>query len=347
MGKQDSVAAYLVEAALHRLRDAPERMQQILTRAGIESAMLEAPNAQLPAAAVSRFWLAMAEELDDEFFGFDSHGLPGGSFALICRGLIQEPNLGRALQRCLQYLALFIRDIRGTLEIRGAQAIIRLDTRLSDGTLKRAAEEIFLSIVLGVMCWLVGRRIPLNRSCFSSAARLGEPAPWHWGPLVEYDGTRTEVAFDASYLKLPVIQDLAALRGFLRSCPQWLVVRFRNDAGLTSRIFRTLRERPSDQWPTLAEMAGSLGISEQTLRRQLGKEGFTFQEIKHEVRRALVFSLLRDRSLSVSEVAVRAGFQEPSAFHRLFRRWTGIPPGQYRKELDRAGTPCRSAGTAT
>ncbi|WP_258189656.1 AraC family transcriptional regulator [Stutzerimonas nitrititolerans] len=333
MREQDSVAAYLVEAALHRLRDNPERMHQVLTRSGIDATMLKAPDALLPAAAVSRFWQVMAAELDDEFFGFDSHGLPGGSFALICRGLIHEPNLGKALQRCLQYLALFIRDIRGTLEVRSGQAVIGLDTQLPESTPRGAAEKIFLSIVLGLMCWLVGRRVPLNRSSFSSAARPGEATPRHWGPLVEYDAGRTEVAFDANHLKLPVIQDTAALGAFLRSCPQWLVVRFRNDASTASRILRTLRNLPSDEWPPLRAIARSEGISEQVLRRKLIKEGFTFQEIKHEARRALVFSLMRDPRLSISEIAALAGFQEPSALHRIFRRWTGESPGQFRSRL--------------
>ncbi|MGE4405530.1 AraC family transcriptional regulator ligand-binding domain-containing protein [Pseudomonas sp.] len=333
MREQDSVAAYLVQAAVHRLRDNPLRLQQVLAAAGIDATALAAPNAQVPAAAVSRFWLAMSAELGDEFFGFDSHGLPNGSFALICRGLIQEANLGKALPRCLQYLGLFIHDIRATLEVRNGQAIVRLTTELADPTLKGPAEEIFLSIVLGVMCWLVGRRIPLNRSLFGTHAPAGETAPWHWGPLVEYGGAQTEVAFEASYLRLPVIQDGASLRTFLRSCPQWLVVRFRNDTGMVARIFRALRNLPSDEWPTLKAMARSDGISEQVLRRRLIKEGFTFQEIKHEARRALVFSLLRDPGLSISEIATLAGFQEPSAFHRIFRRWTGESPGQFRSRL--------------
>jgi len=333
MREQDSVAAYLVQAALHRLRDNPARLQQVLAAAGIETAALTAPNAQVPAAAVSRFWLAMSAELGDEFFGFDSHGLPNGSFALICRGLIQEPNLGKALQRCLQYLGLFIRDINAKMDVINGQAVIKLNTALADPDLKGPAEEIYLSIVFGLMCWLVGRRISLNRTCFVTPVPIGETAPWHWGPLVEYSAVQTEVAFNASYLRLAVIQDGASLRAFLRSCPQWLVVRFRNDTGIASRIFRTLRKLPSDEWPTFKAMARSDGVSEQVLRRQLIKEGFTFQEIKHEVRRAQVFSLMRDPRLSISEIAALAGFQEPSAFHRIFRRWTGESPGQYRSRL--------------
>ncbi|MCU1719032.1 AraC family transcriptional regulator [Pseudomonas sp. 5P_3.1_Bac2] len=333
MREQDSVAAYLVKAALHGIQDSPERVAAVLHQAGIDPALLEQDDARLPATAVSSFWLAMDAELNDEFFGFDSHGLPSGSFALICRALIQEPTLAKALAQCFKYLGFFIHDIRGSLELRNGQAVICLDSSMDKQALKGAAEEIYLSIVLGVMCWLIGRRIPLNRARFSTLAPSLEATPWHWGPLVEFECPRTEVSFDASYLKLPVIQDQAALRSFLRSCPQWLVVRFRNNGGIASKVFRRLRSQPSSEWPTLKELAQELRLSEQMLRRQLAREGFTYQAIKHEVRRAIAFALLSDKTISISEIAVQAGFQEPSAFHRIFRRWTGESPGQFRQRL--------------
>jgi AraC-like DNA-binding protein len=338
MREQDSVAAYLVKAALHGIQDSPERVTAVLHKAGIDPAALALDDARLPAAAVTSFWLAMDEELNDEFFGFDSHGLPSGSFALICRALIQERTLGKALEQCFKYLGFFIRDIRGNLEVRNGQALISLDTSMDKQLLKGAAEEIYLSIVLGVMCWLIGRRIPLNRTRFSTAAPSAEATPWHWGPLVEFECPRTEISLDASYLKLPVIQDQPALRSFLRSCPQWLVVRFRNEGGIASKVFRRLRSQSSADWPTLKELAEEFAFSEQVLRRNLAKEGFTYQEIKHEVRRAIAFALLRDKSISISEIAIQAGFQEPSAFHRIFRRWTGESPGQFRDRLQHMGT---------
>ncbi|WXL25971.1 AraC family transcriptional regulator ligand-binding domain-containing protein [Ectopseudomonas mendocina] len=338
MRDQDSVAAYLVKAALHGIQDSPQRVAAVLDKAGIEQAALALDNARLPAAAVTRFWLAMDEELNDEFFGFDSHGMPSGSFALISRALIQERTLGKALEQCFKYLSFFIHDIRGSLEQRNGQAVICLETSMQKPVLKGAAEEIYLSIVLGLMCWLIGRRIPLNRSRFSTDEPSAESSPWQWGPLVEYGCERTEIAFDSSYLKLPVIQDQTTIRSFLRSCPQWLVVRFRNDASTASEVFRRLRSLNSSEWPTLKELADSFALSEQVLRRYLARDGFTYQEIKHEVRRAIVFTLMRDSTISISEIAVQAGFQEPSAFHRIFRRWTGESPGQFRDRLHRTGT---------
>ncbi|MNE62544.1 Urease operon transcriptional activator [compost metagenome] len=71
-------------------------------------------------------------------------------------------------------------------------------------------------------------------------------------------------------------------------------------------------------------------------RRQLEREGFSFQELKHEARRAIAFEHLHDDRLSISEIALRAGFQESSAFHRAFRQWTGESPGQFRQRLHKS-----------
>jgi AraC-like DNA-binding protein len=33
----------------------------------------------------------------------------------------------------------------------------------------------------------------------------------------------------------------------------------------------------------------------------------------------------------VDEIAARIGFQDASAFHRAFKRWNGVQPGEYRR----------------
>ncbi|MNO86140.1 Urease operon transcriptional activator [compost metagenome] len=336
MREHDSVAAYFVLAASRNLRDQPARLRAVLDRAGIDPDSLEDAATRLPASAVTRFWLEMTEELGDEFFGFDSHGLPCGGFAMICRGLIQEPTLGKALKQFLKGLGLFLHDIRGELDVRGGRAVISLRTTLQDPAIRSIAEEIFLSIVLGVLCWLAGRRIPLNHT------RFGHPRPQHgadpllWGPLLEFDAPCTEVTFDASYLRLPVVQDLPALKHFLRTSPQWLVVRFRNHDGLAAWVYRRLRHHDDPEWPTQNSLAQEHGMTPTAFRRQLEREGFSFQELKHEARRAIAFEHLHDDRLSISEIALRSGFQESSAFHRAFRQWTGESPGQFRQRLHKS-----------
>lgn len=93
MREKDSVAVYFVQVMVHALREEPERLAAVLAEAGIDPALLGQPEARVPASAFAALWLIQIRELRDEFFQLDSHGLPPGAFALICRGLIQEPTL--------------------------------------------------------------------------------------------------------------------------------------------------------------------------------------------------------------------------------------------------------------
>lgn len=328
--KSDTVAAYLVKAAVHRLAHVPQRVEALLQEAGIDPAWLDEPLYRVPAESVTRLWLLLTEELGDEFFAFDSRGMPRGTFAIICRSVVHEPDLGRALRQCLSGFNLFLRDIRAHLELRGKRAVIVLQTRIEDPVIRGVAEEIYLSMVIGVACWLVGRRINLERTQFGHSPPPHGADPLLWGPWIQFEAGHTEVEFTSAQLALPVIRSYASLKQFLRHAPEGVVVRFRNRSGLSAGVYRRLKAAPEFDWPSQSQMALQMAMSESAFRRQLEREGTAYQALKHEVRKVLAFEYLNDEALSISEIAIRCGFQEPSAFHRAFRQWTGMSPGRYR-----------------
>lgn len=330
MREKDSVAAYFVQAMVHGLDDDPSRQRAVLEQAGIDADLLAKPTARVPASAFAALWLVQIRELNDEFFWLDSHGMPPGSFALICRALIQEPDLHRAMRQCLANFALFLRDFQGTLIVRGKRAVISLETRVQSNDRTRFGEETFLILVISLLCWLGGRRIPIDRADFShERASLGDDRLL-WGPNLTFGAKRTEIEFASHYLRLPVVQDLTSLKVFLRTAPQWLVIRFRNQHGLASQVHQRLRKSHYSQWPTLQAFALEQHLSPSTFRRKLEREGCSYQEIKDEVRRAVAFEQLRGSKASIGDLAEQLGFQEPSAFHRAFKKWTGESPGKYR-----------------
>ncbi|WDY55688.1 AraC family transcriptional regulator [Pseudomonas sp. PSKL.D1] len=333
MRESDSVAVYFLNAMLHALRDQPDVREARLRAVGIDPALLGQAHARVPAKAFARLWLELIELLDDEFFHLDSHGMPLGSFALICRGLIQEPTLEKALRQCMGNFGLFLRDVRGSLAVRSGRAVISVQSGITDPLTRVYAEETYLVLVIGLLCWLAGRRIAIDRTELALARPAQEDDLLLWGPDLRLGSGRTEVEFDSAYLRLPVVQDLAGLKTFLRSAPQGLVIRFRNQNGLVAEVYRHLRARRYGQWPTLEALARQQGISASTFRRQLEREGRSYQQIKDEVRRAMAFERLREGVLSIAEIAEHTGFQEPSAFHRAFKKWTGQSPGRYRAKL--------------
>jgi len=333
-GGKHTVSMYFVRAALSRL--APAACQRALAAAGIPPQLLAAPQARVPASAFSALWLAVARELDDEFFGLDRRPMRVGSFALICQAVLGCENLQQAIRRMLRGFALFLQDIGGTLEREGSEAVLRLDTRIDDPAARRFAEETLLTLVHGLMCWLVGRRVPLTRVEFGFA-RPPHVAEYllMYSRHLGFDAPCTRIRFSARALDAPIVQTPASLRRFLREAPQSVFLKYRDTNGWTAQVRRRLRASratAAEDWPGLEQVCEAMGTSPTTLRRRLEAEDTSFQAIKDQLRNDLAIDYLCNSALSVDEIAARLGYQDASAFHRAFRRWNGLRPGEYRRE---------------
>jgi len=78
-------------------------------------------------------------------------------------------------------------------------------------------------------------------------------------------------------------------------------------------------------------IADKLGLSRQTLYRQLKAEGVTFEQVLDDLRHRLALDFLSGKKVSVNETAYLVGFSDPAAFSRAFKRWTGSSPGALRR----------------
>ena len=103
-----------------------------------------------------------------------------------------------------------------------------------------------------------------------------------------------------------------------------------SEQSVTRRIRAILGDDFREEMPSFDELTELLSMSARTLRRRLEREGTSYQRIKDIARRDAAIAMLSRQGLTVSEVAERVGFSDPSAFHRSFKKWTGQSPGSYR-----------------
>ena len=329
---QHTVSIAFVRGAVQRL-GAPRR-QAALHRAGIAPELLAADAARVPAAAFAALWLAVGEALDDEFFGLDSRRMKVGSFALLCRALMGQGTVERALRQALRGFALFLDDIGATLSADGADAVLIIDNRITGADARRFADETLLVMLHGLLCWLAGRRVPLSRLDW------GHPRPPHadeyrrmFSPRLSFDHAATVARFDARVLAAAAAVTPATLQAFLRQAPQSVFLKQVHQGGWAERVRRQLRRdlvQPLAEPLTLDALARQFALSPATLRRRLDDEGAGWQALKDEVRRDLAIHRLADPRLSIEDIAAQMGFNDASSFHRAFRKWTGAAPGAYR-----------------
>ena len=327
-----TIAICFVAAALQSVRARDLNVDELLAQVGLSASLLQVPQARVSAKHYGALWRAIALALDDEFFGQDSRRMKAGSFAMLCHSILGCKTLGHALERSLRFYALILDDISGTCERHGEEARIILHERAAALSPRVFAHELLLMLLYGVSCWLVGRRIPILRTEFSY------PEPRHSAEYrlmycteLGFDRPNTTIAFEASYLDLPIVQNERTVKEFLRTAPESILLKYKNGSSLSSRVRRRLRQFLPGEVPDFEGLAAQLNMTPATMRRRLHEEGESYQSIKYQLRRDLAISYLSHSSRTVMDIALELGFSERSAFHRAFRKWTGASPGEFRR----------------
>lgn len=336
---ESSVAINYIRTALASARAAGLDIDALLAAAGIPPSLVGEQRARVPHAQYLLLTRLAMQALNDEFLRQGGvRRTPIGTFPLMCRGVIHEPTLQRALVHALRFYDTLLPDVRLSLHRHGKDAVIAV--RLADEAADpdHVMVEVLLVLAQRFASWLVDHRIALTQAQFrwQPPAHADEYRMLFHCPL-EFGATRNAIAFPARFLEWPVAQNPRTLRRFLRDAPGNLLVIPDNDNSMTAQVRACLGRDFSQELPDFEEVAQRLRITPQTLRRRLREEGASYQEIKDNIRRDAAIGYLSRPQLSIMEIAQLMGFSEPSTFHRAFKKWTGLTPGAYRHgNTDRA-----------
>jgi AraC-like DNA-binding protein len=327
-----TIAIHHVEQVLQGARRRGVATGPMLQRAGIPEALMEAPLARVSQEQYARLLRVVQRTLRDEFWGLCSRPLRLGSFAQCCRLLIHTPTVAEALRVGFRYFHGELPDFVARLGVADGVATVRIVTPQAPDPSLLYAERTFLFFTFGVSSWLAARRIPLlhvdyrgspppnvteTARVFQARLRYGQP---HFG-----------LSFDARWLQLPIVQNKQTLREFLQQAPANLLVKYRDKTSITERIRRLLRSHLRGEMPSLDEVSRVLGMTPQTLRRRMQEEGQGFQSLKDHLRRDAAIEYLARPDMTLLDIADQLGFSEASTFHRAFKKWTGVAPGEYRQ----------------
>lgn len=289
----------------------------------------------------SALYLKIMNLLQDETFGLSiGRGVTPGAFRMMCYCILGCENLGKAINRASEfYRTFFGSEARISLHETEQLAIVGYSDNPPVGRCEVAAIDAYsLSVWHHFFCWLTGSSISLAEVHFCGLAPRSEQKKRRYQGLfkcpIYYGQPCDQMAFDRALLSSPLIHNEQSLKEFLRTAPyQLMVINTGVDSSsLVARVRALIGHDFSQVLPGFEQIAETLNMSPATLRRRLKEEGSSFQQLKDQCRCDAAKVYLDNPDLSINAVAALVGFGDPSAFHRSFKKWTGVTPGDHRRQ---------------
>ena len=292
------------------------------------------PNVRVPESVTEKAWRLAATLTCDEALGIHlAESLPRGALDLIEYALRSSPSLGKGLDRLARYGRLLSDRVAARTHAK-EEGLLFLVHDSATTPLHPARAEFALAVALKLARDSTGADITPVRVCFA------HPAPNNsaehrrfFHRRVRFAAGSSSMSLSASDASRPMQDADAALEGIIRRrLENALGDRDRSSAGVMStRVRRIMVERLGQSVLTLDAVATALAVSRRTLTRRLAEERGSFRHILDDVRSDFAHALLQDRSLSIGDIAFFLQYSEPAAFHRSFRRWTGLTPQAFRE----------------
>jgi AraC-like DNA-binding protein len=292
---------------------------------------LDDPDGRVPDDSIDRAWRMAADMTQDEAIGIHvAESIPRGALDLVEYAFRSSASVAAGLIRLARYGRIVSDRLSSRVEATGGglQCIIR---DAVSTPIHPARFEFAMAMFLRLARDASGANIRPRQICLA-----------HNAPDDQSDHRRffqCAVQFNAGANTL-VLDTADAQRELLGADPALLeIIRKRLEKALASRelahnlagrVRRVLLDRMGHRDVTASAVAEVLAVSRRTLTRRLAGERTSFRKLLDEVRAELAQALLRDRSVSIADIAFFLQYSEPAAFHRSFRRWTGRTPQSFR-----------------
>lgn len=164
-------------------------------------------------------------------------------------------------------------------------------------------------------------------------AHDGGPQPQWYESLLNtrcyFSQSSNRIVADLAMLKKASAHRDPRLKKILENHAQQVLQSLPTVDELVNEVQTYVLSQLSNGVPTLKQVSEHFGQNERTFQRNLAKQGVHFQDMVDDLRHRLALEYIHN-DYSFLDIAMMLGYSEQSAFHRAFKRWTGMPPSKYR-----------------
>lgn len=320
------MAIGLVEFAVARGAD----RSALLSESGIEAGALTNEDIRVPFPEYAALYVAAEMICDDPalalHFGEDVSTMDS---LLVCHVGSASATMGGALAMINHYgpLSVDVETVNGGDPFQvecGPDGHWLIDASIYPGAVPQLTDTSFARLIVGTR--------QLTDRDFVRAVHLVRAAPAF---AIEYERIfrapvlfgqqRNAMLLDPDWFAVPLNAASRCTAPILAAHADTLLEDLTPAPRCRRAVEDIVRSRLASAEVSMDLVAKQLGVSRQTLYRQLKSEGTTFEDLLDAIRREAARRLLRE-GVSISDTALRVGFSDRSAFSRAYKRWTGRSP---------------------
>lgn len=307
-----------------------------LARAGIDPSVLQDARQRVPGQQLEQLLACLIPLSGDPCFGLHTSAfIQPASYSVLGYIAMNCATVGEALSRIPVYEKI-VGDMGFTVtRALGENVCVQWNCNFTNPLVRRHVIENVLASWTRYTRWMTGEETENPQEVW-----FEHGPPEDAAALAEYQSLfRAPVRFNQSCSTLIVAPrqlqhalrqaDPQLLATLLEHATQVLATLDR-DESVSRQVKNLLRLQLKDELPRKELIARQLGMNARTLQRRLSEEGTSYQQVLNELRLELAQHYLRHSTLTIDEIGVRLGFAEPRSFHRSFKQWTGMTPGEFR-----------------
>lgn len=340
-----TVTGFAAMQAVAALRKHNIAIAPILRRAGLSERDFEAgdgnPSHQrMSAIGQARFLDYAAEALEDSAFGLhlaqQTDPRDAGILFYVTSG---GKNIAEALTLFARYCRIVNEAVRVKL-IRTPEALaVGFNLVGLAGHSARQNAEFAIAVVLKALREVAGQNIRPTRAAFAHARNsdLREFERFYGCPVEFGRASSGGASFDMllefsnDTIATPLITaDQKLLNALQPFCDMAAKERKTAAGTLRAAVENEVEKLLPHGKARMQAVAKALALSARTLGRRLADEGTSYDDVVDQLRRSLAVQYLKERSMSLSQIAWLLGYEGSTSFNHAFKRWTGLSPSAAR-----------------
>jgi AraC-like DNA-binding protein len=310
--------------------------REILREALIDPSVYGDEQATIDGSALFRLVERIQQKLDDAYGGFLAERCRLALETERTRAYLHSSTFGEALRISIRFTQALSSDIGPQLVETERLGVMHV---CAYNTIDGVDRDIFVWLrfvwIYHLFSWLIGRPLKLRR-VFVQGRRPVQANGFDRFALfqcpIEFEAPVDALCYDRNDLNVRLVHGtLAEYEEHNAGAPDW----FAPPGGELSWRGRTEQvliefQREGVWLPPIEDVAERLRSQPRRLRRNLAREGESFQHLRTRLRGEMAGALLLATDLPVTNVGYEVGFNEPGSFTRNFSEWAAMTPSEYR-----------------